>query len=147
MLRCCAFLCGQDPTNEKKRLYKVFESITNTTHEASVVGTEIRGTSDVSDNKAAREAISEHLVSEAAELASGLAGEPGTAAKAKPNRKTGKKELTEEQKAKKKFDKDVAQILGCVPRAISSVYIYTFKPFSCLVRGSRLWLERLGRLH
>lgn len=108
-------LC-QDPTNPRKRLYRVFQAIEDSTCSETAIGSAVTARGKVPKNKAIRETMSAQILSKVSSM-DVMAGSSGPAAKAKAKAKSrGQKEKTEEQKARMKFDKDLAQSFGCNPQ-------------------------------
>lgn len=111
----------QDPTNPRKRIYKVFDKIEESASDQAATGFGLHGRSKVADNKAQRQALADALTTKAASTLKPLSldGLFGAAAPSKKDTKTRNKkvpkELTPEEKQKKDFDADMKQSLGSIP--------------------------------
>ena len=107
----------QDPQNEKKRLYKVFDRIDDSRSHETAVGSGLHGVAKVPGNKAYRTAMASALTNKASGLANGLGdlfGAPaGQQEKKEKKAKKEKKELTREEEMQKNFDKNLTQCLVC----------------------------------
>ena len=117
-----SFACMQDPTNEAKRIYKVFDSIEDTREEEEVTGSALKGRAKVAANKAVRSTVEAALTTKAASSKSGADGldlfgglDAMPEQKSKKNKKNPapkvKKEVTPEEKAKKNFNTDLTKLL------------------------------------
>ena len=108
----------QDPKNERKRIYKVFESIRDQSTNSESISTSLTARAAVPKNKAVRQALVDNMATKASALSAESLFPTGTA---NTNRGSGRggstrktpKELTPEQKAKKELDRDLAMSLGC----------------------------------
>eukprot|EP00435_Cladocopium_sp_Y103_P053829 s81_g17.t1 len=125
-----------DPTNDAKRIYKVFHSIEDTREEEECTGTALRGRAKVPGNKAVRSTLEGALTTKAAstrsadslDLFGGLEATANEKAKAKakakqnPNKKV-KKEITPEEKLKKSFNTDLEKPLVFKPGPFLSDHV------------------------
>ncbi len=111
-------LC-QDPSNERKRLYKVFDRIVDSSGTKTSTGHCLKGTAKVSDNKAMKSSLAEVITHKQAAYRDPMVeqlsiedgnvnGEPDP----KRPRKQPKKELTEAQKKQQDFDKNMKENLS-----------------------------------
>ena len=109
--------CKQDPENERKRIYKVFDKIEDVRQDEETTGHQILGSAKVGTNKAIRSAVESALTTKAASSSSGgdgldlWAGITIGAEKPKKNPKP-KKERSPEEMEKKQFDTELLKILG-----------------------------------
>ena len=114
----------QDPTNEAKRIYKVFHSIEDTREEEEVTGSSLKGRAKVAANKAVRSTVEAALTTKAASSNSGgdgldlFGGLDALTDQNHKNKKTKKdkvpkvkKEVTPEEVAKKKINTDLTKLL------------------------------------
>lgn len=134
----------QDPQNPRKRIYRVFSCIEDTTGTETETGHALRGSAKVSNNKAIRDSLATVLTNKAAmqtrdPMMQQLAIEDGNVEGVPKKRKTTKppKECTEEQKKQKEFDSSMKKILFyitvriCLSQVLSfhdgtTTYIYIF---------------------
>ena len=107
----------QDPTNEAKRIYKVFHSIEDTREEEEVTGSSLKGRAKVAANKAVRSTVEAALTTKAASSNSGgdgldlFGGLDALTDQNHKNKKTKKDKVTPEEVAKKKFNTDLTKLL------------------------------------
>ena len=103
----------QDPSNPRKRIYKVFDRIEDTRSDETIQGTGLSGSARVPQNKAHRFNVSSVIQTKLANTAPSLNDLFGAPANGPPEKKEKKqkKALSEEEQAKKDFDKDMQQTL------------------------------------
>jgi len=140
----------QDPQNPRKRIYRVFSCIEDTTGTETETGHALRGSAKVSNNKAIRDSLATVLTNKAAmqtrdPMMQQLAIEDGNVEGVPKKRKTTKppKECTEEQKKQKEFDSSMKKILFYITVRIvyrrffhsmmapPHIYIYFCPPSIC----------------
>lgn len=110
----------QDPTNEKKRIYKVFKCIEDSAGTDVETGHALKGTARVSQNRAIHDAVGTVLTNKAAQFGRDpmqmqLAlqdGSPDDAPSKNKRPKKEKKEPTEAEKKQRTFDSDMRKILS-----------------------------------
>ncbi|CAJ1448050.1 unnamed protein product, partial [Effrenium voratum] len=119
MEKVVAKQCGtphpQDPENGRRRIYKVFKCIERSEGQTKIVGTNLKGSVNVADNKACRQAVVDHLTAQQATFT-----EPAPAAstaKPKPKVNKVKKALTAEEQRHKDFEKGLKWIDGMASKA------------------------------
>ena len=118
----------------------MFCGIEDTNAAVHEIGSTLSGGGEVARNQAVRASLAEGLATKAAEMAAGSAVPKP---KPKPN-KGGKKEPSEEQKARKKFDKDLEKPFG-------PGLFFMFRPriqaLASKARSASLQLTESGIMH
>lgn len=108
----------KDPSNERKRLYKVFDRIVDSAGTKTSTGHCLKGTAKVSDNAAMKSSLAAVITHKQATykdpMIEQLAIEDGDDGDEKKRRRTTreKKELTDAQKQQQEFDKNMKENLS-----------------------------------
>lgn len=101
----------QDPSNARKRIYKVFDRIEDTRSEETIYGSGLSGSARVPQNKAHRFSVSSTIQTKLAGTPASFNDLFGAPPQEKPKEKRPKKPLSKEEQAKKDFEKDMQQTL------------------------------------
>ena len=109
----------QDPTNPRKRIYRVFHCIEDVAGSETETGHALKGSAKVSTNRAIRERLWTVLTQKAAAMrdpmSMHLAIEDGSVTdvgrQPTKKRKTAPKEITDEEKQRREFDANLKKIL------------------------------------
>ncbi len=106
----------EDPSNERKRIYRVFKEIRDSTGSTSETGHALKGVAKVSSNKAIRDSLASVITNKAAcsrdPLVQKLAIKDGQVDPDLPKRPPKeKRQPSEDELKQKEFDKAIKEIL------------------------------------